>query len=454
MNYIDDLLQAILTDADPDIKFQEAISRTPNSAIVYPAASLLVGTKVSQCITTILGVISGGPESLPAGRYTARLQVSPPLTIATAPAHNTNMVIRSKYSQVRLTGHDFLNIGTGSKNDTNYPGIPLNAPQQNQEIIEQGGGRVFYTSTDQDGNFRVGSLFKVEQSTGIATLNADAFNLSGLNELTLGGVSLGSGGATINEFSTDGTFFANSDKVVPTQKAIKTYIQAALGSGGGNIAVNAVTAGDVFITGTEIDTVGGKLLTMLSVTGVNIASTTGSTTTTSGALTVAGGVGIGGALNVAGVTNISGNVTLSSTGFLKVPTGTTGERAAPTAAGQVRFNTTTAQFEGFNGSQWAGLGGGNPWAIKTANYNAVNGDRLMVNTSSATVTVTLPLNPTFGDTVKFIDAASTFDINVLTVNRNGQPIMGDTADLTVNTRNAGFSLVYYNSTYGWRLGEA
>ena len=34
------------------------------------------------------------------------------------------------------------------------------------------GGRVFYTSTDQDGNFRVGELFEVEQSTGIVTLNA------------------------------------------------------------------------------------------------------------------------------------------------------------------------------------------------------------------------------------------------------------------------------------------
>jgi len=454
MNYLSDVLFAVLTNNDPTIRFQESVVRIANPTLVTPLQLLKVDTKVATCITTILGVINGGPNSLPPGRYSARLQVSPPLSILTTPAHNTAMVIRSKYSQVRLTGHDFLNIGTGSKNDTNYPGIPLNAPDQGKEITEVGGGRVFYTSTDQDGNFRVGSLFKVEQSTGIATLNADAFNLSGLNELTLGGVSLGSGGATINEFSTDGTFFANSDKVVPTQKAIKTYIQAALGSGGGNIAVNAVTAGDVFITGTEIDTVGGKLLTMLSATGVNIASTEVSTSTTSGALTVAGGVGISGALNVSGTTSIAGNVTLSSTGFLKVPTGTTGERAAPTAAGQVRFNTTTAQFEGFNGSQWAGLGGGNPWAIKTANYNAVNGDRLMINTSSATVTITLPLNPTFGDTVRFVDAASTFDINVLTVNRNGQPIMGDAADLTVNTRNAAFGLIYYNATYGWRLGEA
>ena len=30
---------------------------------------------------------------------------------------------------------------------------------------------------DQDGNFRVGGLFNVEQATGIATLNVEAFNI-------------------------------------------------------------------------------------------------------------------------------------------------------------------------------------------------------------------------------------------------------------------------------------
>ena len=32
----------------------------------------------------------------------------------------------------------------------------------------------FTLLTDQDGDFRVGDLFRVEQSTGVATLNADA----------------------------------------------------------------------------------------------------------------------------------------------------------------------------------------------------------------------------------------------------------------------------------------
>jgi len=37
-------------------------------------------------------------------------------------------------------------------------------------------------------------------------------------------------GATINEFSTDGTLAGNSDTAVPTEKAVKTYVDSGLGS--------------------------------------------------------------------------------------------------------------------------------------------------------------------------------------------------------------------------------
>jgi len=115
---------------------------------------------------------------------------------------------------------------------------------------------VFYTSTDQDGNFRVGELFSVEQATGVATLNADAFNISGLQELSLGELGLGGTGATITEFSTDGTFTANSDNIVPTQKAIKTYITSQIGGGAATLNVNSITAGQIQISTNTIEHVG------------------------------------------------------------------------------------------------------------------------------------------------------------------------------------------------------
>jgi hypothetical protein len=155
-----------------------------------------------------------------------------------------------------LTGHDFLDIGTGNFIETNYPGTPTQDPIPANETVEGNGGRVFFTSTDQDGNFRVGDLFSVEQSTGVATLNADAFNISGLQEISLGEVTLGGGSATISEFSTDPFFTADSDTVIPTQRAIKAYIASQIGGGGASLNVNSVTAGAIIINSNQITTTG------------------------------------------------------------------------------------------------------------------------------------------------------------------------------------------------------
>jgi hypothetical protein len=191
------------------------------------------------------------------GSYTAFLQISPDATVFDSPPDQTTVTTRIRYSQVRLTGHDFLDIGTGNFVESNYPGVPTQSPNQSQETRDNNGGRVFYTSTDQDGNFRVGELFTIEQSTGIATLNADAFNISGLQELSLGEVTLGGNSASISEFSTDPFFTLDSNNIVPTQRAIKAYISSQIGGGGAALNVNSVTAGFIFINNNQITTTTG-----------------------------------------------------------------------------------------------------------------------------------------------------------------------------------------------------
>ena len=131
--------------------------------------------------------------------------------------------IRYGYSQVRLTGHDFLDLGTGNKLNTNWPGDPLVDPAPGNEVTEDFPGRVFFVSTDQDGNFTVGRYFKVNQATGSTTLNASSFDLSGLSSLRLGSIGAQLG-ESITEFSSDVTMSANSNQKVPTQRAVKTYI--------------------------------------------------------------------------------------------------------------------------------------------------------------------------------------------------------------------------------------
>jgi hypothetical protein len=134
--------------------------------------------------------------------------------------------IRYNFSLIRLTGHDFLFIGTGGVATTNYPGVPSQGPTQANQIVYTFPGRVYYVSTDEKGNFNVGQYFAVNQATGAATLNANAFNLSGLTSLRLGSIGAQLG-AQVDEFSTDGTLSANSNTKVPTQAAVRTYLGSA-----------------------------------------------------------------------------------------------------------------------------------------------------------------------------------------------------------------------------------
>jgi hypothetical protein len=188
---------------------------------------------------------SGSP-----GNFNASITIFPFLQTEESPEHDTSIIIRQRYSQVRLTGHDFLDIGTGNFNQTQYPELYKQyefTPAPENEISEKGGGRVFYTSTDQDGNFRVGELFKVEQSTGTVTISASLFNLSGLEELALGGFSVGGTGTVIREFSTDSTFLADSNNIVPTQRAIKSYLTSRITGGGSDAFTSVLTAGQVVV---------------------------------------------------------------------------------------------------------------------------------------------------------------------------------------------------------------
>jgi len=144
----------------------------------------------------------------------------------TTPAFDgQDLKIRYDYSQIRLTGHDFLEIGIGNRVESNYPAKPITLPIQGNQTIEGFPGRVYFVTTDQDGNFRVGNYFAVDQATGSATLNASAFNLSGLTSLRLGSLG-GQIGEAISEFSSDGTMSGNSNVAVPTEFAVKTYVDS------------------------------------------------------------------------------------------------------------------------------------------------------------------------------------------------------------------------------------
>jgi len=184
-----------------------------------------------------------------------RFTISPSLDNEYNLEHGTQVFLRERYSQCRISGHDFLDIGTGNFEETNYPEIYadgnyfLAAPEN--EVLETNGGRVFYVSSDQDGNFRTGELFSVQQATGIVTISAEFFELDGLSELSLGGVRLGGSGAVVREFSTDPTMSEDTNNVVPTQRAIATFLADRLSVGGENLETNDIRAGFVQVGSEE-----------------------------------------------------------------------------------------------------------------------------------------------------------------------------------------------------------
>jgi hypothetical protein len=89
-----------------------------------------------------------------------------------------------------------------------------------------------------------------------------------------------------------------------------------------------------------------------------------------------------------------------------------------------------------------------PWLVKTANYTAVNYDRILCNTSGGAFAITLPATPSAGDSVQ-IGNGGGWGTYTLTIARNSSTIMGSAADLTVSVDGPGFTLVYSGTT--WRI---
>ena len=87
-------------------------------------------------------------------------------------------------------------------------------------------------------------------------------------------------------------------------------------------------------------------------------------------------------------------------------------------------------------------------SIKTADFTAAAGKGYFVNTTSSTITVTLPSSPSVGDEVVLQDYAGTFDTNKVSMTTSNK-IQGSTDDHKCIIENATVRLIYQDSTKGW-----
>ena len=114
---------------------------------------------------------------------------------------------------------------------------------------------------------------------------------------------------------------------------------------GGNVLVSADPQPNGIATVTFSP---NPVLTTLDVTGIS---------TLAGITSVTGSTLFAKQLNVSGVSTFHNTVIFDSTGSIQIPKGTTGERLTG-VLGQIRYNTSLSQFEGYGaGNAWGSLGG-------------------------------------------------------------------------------------------------
>ena len=97
--------------------------------------------------------------------------------------------------------------------------------------------------------------------------------------------------------------------------------------------------------------------------------------------TFSGAVTCSSTLSVAGDTTMAGNLSVNSTGQLKIPSGTTGQRSATPLSGMIRFNSTLNQYEGYT------------------SYTGATISTITFVTTTATLTTDTPHGLTTGNTV-------------------------------------------------------
>ena len=171
-----------------------------------------------------------------------------------------------------------------------------------------------------------------------------------------------------------GTSFDGSSNINIALADTATALATARTIGGVSFDGTAnINLAGVNIAGTQ-DTSGNAatataLETARTINGVSFDGSANITTLTAGTgVSVSGtAVSIGQAV---GTTNSPefANLTLSGTDSIKVPAGTTAQRNGSPVNGMFRYNSSNAEFEGYQNGAWGAIAGGGAAAMETSNH--------------------------------------------------------------------------------------
>lgn len=299
-----------------------------------------------------------------------------------------------------LIGHNMGYIGTGLRSDNDVTYVI-----QANEVVETAGAKIYYTSVDHKGDFRVGDLFYVNQQTGEVTFTSANFNINSSGGLTF------TNGSNVTYIDGNKIDTGNLRLSGNTLESVTGPLNIASANDQINLLNNVSIAGNLDVVGNV--TIGGNIILGDAITdsinfvaGINSSlipdvtntydigttdlrwkdlyanrtlvgniSITGNqvtTTNTDGNLElVANGTGHvaleGFVVQENQISTTTGNMTLqpsgtgvvdiASTKSVVIPVGTENDRPSVPQTGMIRFNTTTGRFEGYNGTVWVILDG-------------------------------------------------------------------------------------------------
>lgn len=169
-----------------------------------------------------------------------------------------------------------------------------------------------------------------------------------------GGSGVVAGSNTQLQFNNNGVFGASSGMTWDGTNLTATQLRSS-----------GLTSGRVTFAGSS-----GLLSDASGLTwdGTNLTATQlRSSGLTSGRVTFAGASGLlsdssnltwnGTTFAITGALTASTDSAFNSTGALTISKGTTAQRPGTPASGMLRFNTSTTEFEGYNGTSWSSVGG-------------------------------------------------------------------------------------------------
>jgi hypothetical protein len=253
---------------------------------------------------------------------------------------------------------------------------------QANEITQTNGGKIYYQTVDQVGDFRVGDHFLINQRTGNVTFNTGALNLNNIASLSISdgtnSTVITPGNIAVGNIDVGGNTLASltGNIVIAPASTLTTIASNLVVTGSANIGQTSYVNGSQIITAGTIGSFGVTTLTAGTDTVVNtstgnvtvwnnstfqtvtdrgnqtsndltLTSLTASSNTNTGALKVYGGVGIGGALNVGVTSYVAGGqiITTSTVRNFAVTTLTAGTDTAVNfnQGDVIVWNTSTLQ---------------------------------------------------------------------------------------------------------------